>query len=46
MISRPLQDVQRKRDLIDFGVWAVCTGRRWLVKAVERAIQQEGLAHD
>jgi hypothetical protein len=47
MITHPPQDVNarrvRKRQLVSVGLWALRTGRRWLVKAVDRAIQREGL---
>lgn len=36
-------DHARKADLIDLGCWAIRSGRRWLVVAVEVAIAREGL---
>jgi hypothetical protein len=36
----------RMLTLIDLGAWAIATGRGWLVKAVEIAVQREGLRHD
>ena len=34
-----------KAILVDMGLWAMATGRSWLVRAVEAAIQAEGLCH-
>jgi hypothetical protein len=44
MVIHPLKDVQRKCDLVDLGVWAMVTGRCWLVLAVTAAIQRQGLS--
>ena len=45
--THPPQDVNarrvRKRQLVSVELWALRTGRRWLVKAVDRAIQRKGL---
>jgi hypothetical protein len=45
ILSHPLHDVQRKRDLVELGLWAVVTGRGWLVRAVHAALVQEDLRH-
>ncbi len=34
---------QRKIDLVTLGLWGLATGRRWLVTAVHRALDREGL---
>jgi hypothetical protein len=36
----------RKGILIEIGLWAMATGRGWLVRAVKAALQREGLRHD
>jgi hypothetical protein len=33
----------RKETLVALGLWGLVTGRGWVVKAVEAAIEQEGL---
>jgi hypothetical protein len=35
----------RKSDLVTLGQWALVLGRGWLVRAVHRALDQEGLRH-
>jgi hypothetical protein len=35
----------RKDTLIALGLWAMVTGRGWLVRAVRAAIRREGLTH-
>jgi hypothetical protein len=44
-VPHPLHDVQRRRDLVALGLWAVVTDRGWLVRAVEAAIRGQGLGH-
>jgi hypothetical protein len=50
MITRPPQDVNarcsRKRLLVGLDLWALNAGKRWLVKAVHRALRREGLRHE
>jgi hypothetical protein len=36
---------RRKAVLVELGLWGLRTGRGWVVKAVEEAIQREGLRH-
>jgi hypothetical protein len=49
-VSRPDNRVkrlsQRKVHLVDLGLWALTTGRGWLVHAVHAALVREGLAHE
>jgi len=35
----------RKSDLVTLGLWVLATGRGWLVRAVHRALKEEGLRH-
>jgi hypothetical protein len=39
------QSVQRKRDLVAIGLWAMLTGRSWLVHGVRQALLREGLRY-
>jgi hypothetical protein len=44
MILNPIaHGYPRKTTLVDLGLWAVTTGRGWLVRAVHAAIEREGL---
>jgi len=44
MIPNPIAlGHSRKKTLVDLGLWAVTTGRGWLVRAVRAAIEREGL---
>jgi hypothetical protein len=36
----------RKQHLVSVRLWALNTGKRWLVKAVMKAIGREGLRHE
>ena len=36
----------RKQYLVSMGLWALTIGKRWLVKAVTKAIRREGLRHE
>jgi hypothetical protein len=38
-------EVNRKAILVALGTWAVITGRRWLVRAVQHTLTREGLRH-
>jgi hypothetical protein len=50
MLTRPATDVnfrrERKRQMVFLGLWGLRTGRSWLVKAVQWAIQRERLTHE
>jgi hypothetical protein len=35
-----------KNILIDLGLWAIDTGRGWLVHGVHRALDSKGLKHE
>jgi hypothetical protein len=37
---------ERKQQLVSLGLWAMNAGEGWLVKAVQRALRQEGLTHE
>jgi hypothetical protein len=45
MIAHAPSRHYRKSDLVIVGCWALVTGRGWLVNAVHRALDQEGLRH-
>jgi hypothetical protein len=45
-IPQTSPDVQRRRDLVAIGIWAIASGRGWLVHAVFAALVREGLAHE
>jgi hypothetical protein len=45
MIPHPTPRHHRKHHLVTLGVWAMATGRGWLVTAVQRALVREGLTH-
>jgi hypothetical protein len=45
MIAHAPSRHYRKSDLVTLGCWALATGRGWLVTAVHRALNQEGLTH-
>jgi hypothetical protein len=46
MISHHLhQAQQRKHDLISSGLWALITGRGWMVRAVQAALVRKGLVN-
>jgi hypothetical protein len=44
-ISHDDTHVTRKTTLVTLGLWALTTGRGWLVQAVDAAIEREGLLH-
>jgi hypothetical protein len=44
-ISHDEAHVTRQTTLVTLGVWALTTGRGWLIQAVDVAIQREGLRH-
>jgi hypothetical protein len=37
---------RRKAQLVQLGVWGMNVGKGWVVRGVQRALQQEGLAHE
>ena len=45
MIAQSPSRHHRKSDLVTLGLWALATGRGWLVRAVHWALEEEGLRH-
>jgi hypothetical protein len=43
--TSPDDEVNRKAILVALGAWAVTTGRRWLVRAIQHMLTREGLRH-
>jgi hypothetical protein len=45
MIAHASSRYHRKSELVALGQWALATGRGGLVRAVHRALEEEGLRH-